>query len=147
MLQSMGSQRVGHDWVTKQKQHITMGFPGGLVSKESTCNAGDPGSIPGLGRTPGEGNGNPLQYSCWKIPRTEEPGRLQSLGRIRHDLGTKQQTMESTCLTGGLAGRGVWGRMDTRVCMAEFLLCHLKLSRCSLAMLLLFSHGGVSDPL
>ena len=37
---------------------------GDSVSKESTCNAGDPDSIPGLGRSPGEGNGNPLQYSC-----------------------------------------------------------------------------------
>ena len=41
-----------------------MGFPGGSVGKKSACNAGDPGSIPGLGRSPGEGNGNPLQYSC-----------------------------------------------------------------------------------
>ena len=40
------------------------GFPGGPVSKESSCNAGDPGSILGSGRSPGEGNGNPLQYSC-----------------------------------------------------------------------------------
>ena len=40
-----------------------MGFPGGLDSKESTCNAGDLGSIPGLGRSPGGGHGNPLQYS------------------------------------------------------------------------------------
>ena len=39
-------------------------FLGGEDSKESACNAGDPGSIPGLGRFPGEGNGNPLQYSC-----------------------------------------------------------------------------------
>ena len=39
-------------------------FPGGSVSKESTCNVGDPGLIPGSGRSPGEGNGNPLQYSC-----------------------------------------------------------------------------------
>ena len=39
-------------------------FPSGLVGKESACNAGDPGSIPGWGRSPGEGNGNPLQYSC-----------------------------------------------------------------------------------
>ena len=39
-------------------------FPAGSVSKESACNAGDPGSIPGLGRSPGEGNGNLLQYSC-----------------------------------------------------------------------------------
>ena len=43
--------------------HI-MGFPGGSDGKESTCNAGDLSSIPGSGRSPGEGNGNPLQYSC-----------------------------------------------------------------------------------
>ena len=43
---------------------IMLGFPGGSDHKESTCNAGDPGSIPGLGRSPGEGNGNPLQNSC-----------------------------------------------------------------------------------
>ena len=41
-----------------------MGFPGGSDSKESAYNAGDLGSIPGWGRWPGEGNGNPLQYSC-----------------------------------------------------------------------------------
>ena len=40
------------------------GFPGGSAGKESTCSAGDPGSIPGLGRSPGEGIGYPLQYSC-----------------------------------------------------------------------------------
>ena len=40
------------------------GFPGGSDGKESACNAGDPGLIPGSGRSPGEGNGNPLQYSC-----------------------------------------------------------------------------------
>ena len=44
------------------------GLPGGSVGKESTCNAGDLGSIPGLG-SPGEGNGNPLQYSCLENPR------------------------------------------------------------------------------
>ena len=40
------------------------GFCGGLDDKEFACTAGDPGSIPGLGRAPGEGNGNPLQHSC-----------------------------------------------------------------------------------
>ena len=44
------------------------GFPGGSVGKESTCSAGDPGLIPGSGRTPGEGNGNLLQYSCLGNP-------------------------------------------------------------------------------
>ena len=60
------------------------GFPGGSDGTESACNAGDLGLIPGLGRSPGEGNGYPLQYSpgegngypLQKIPWTEEPGRL-----------------------------------------------------------------------
>ena len=47
---------------------IPLGFPGGSYGKESTCNAGDPGLIPGLGRSPGEGNGNPLQYFCLENP-------------------------------------------------------------------------------
>ena len=41
-----------------------LGFPGGSDGKEPACNSGDLGSIPGLGRSHGEGNGNPLQYSC-----------------------------------------------------------------------------------
>ena len=41
-----------------------MGYPGGSDGKVSACNVGDQGSIPGLGRSPGEENGNPLQYSC-----------------------------------------------------------------------------------
>ena len=45
-----------------------MGFPGGSVSKESPCIAGDLGLIPGWGRSPVEGNGNPLQYCCLKNP-------------------------------------------------------------------------------
>ena len=47
----------------------------------------DLSSIPGSGRHPGEGNGTPLQYSCWEDPWTEEPGRLQSMGspRVGHD--------------------------------------------------------------
>ena len=43
---------------------VLMGFPGGSDSQVSACNTEDLGSIPGLGRSPGEGNGNPLQYSC-----------------------------------------------------------------------------------
>ena len=45
-----------------------MGFPSGSEVKASAWNAGDPGSIPGSGRSPGEGNGNPLQYSCLENP-------------------------------------------------------------------------------
>ena len=47
---------------------MNRGCPGGSDSKESACNARDPYSIPGLGRSPGEGNGSPLQYSCLENP-------------------------------------------------------------------------------
>ena len=57
----------------------SLGFPGGSDGKVSACNVGDPDSIPGLVRSPGEGNGNPLQYSCLENSWTEEPGGLQSM--------------------------------------------------------------------
>ena len=47
---------------------VCLGFPGGSDSKESACNAGDLGSIPGLGRSPGGRHGNPFMYSCLKNP-------------------------------------------------------------------------------
>ena len=67
---------------------VTMGFPGGSDSKESACNAGDPSSIPGSGRSPGEGNSNPFQYSCLENPMEREAWRaavhvLQSMGLQR----------------------------------------------------------------
>ena len=55
--------------------YMVMGFPGGSEVKASACNAGDQGSIPGLGRSTGEGSGNPLLLA-WRIPWREEPGRL-----------------------------------------------------------------------
>ena len=63
-------------------------FPRSSAGKESACSAGDLCSIPELGRSPGEGNGNPLQYSnLEKNPWTEEPGGLQSmrLQRVGHN--------------------------------------------------------------
>ena len=58
--------------------------------KNPPVNAGDirdASSMPGSGRSPGEGRGNPLEHSCWRIPWTEEPGGLQSIGlqRVGHD--------------------------------------------------------------
>ena len=58
MLQSMRSQRAGHD----------LDFPGASDGKAAAYNAGDPGLIPGSGRSPGEGNVTPLQYSCLENP-------------------------------------------------------------------------------
>ena len=52
----------------QDKDLLLQGFPGGSEVKASGCNAGDPGSIPGSGRSPGEGNGSPLQYSCLGNP-------------------------------------------------------------------------------
>ena len=63
--------------------------------KEFTCNwdAGDTGSIPGWGKSPGEGHGNPLQYFGLENPWTEDPGGLQSMGsqRVRHDWAGKHK--------------------------------------------------------
>ena len=65
-------------------------FPGGSEGKASACNAGDLGSIPGLRRYPGEGNGNPLQYSCLQNPMDGEAWcRLQSVGH--KELDTTEQ--------------------------------------------------------
>ena len=58
-----------------------MDFPGGSDNKESACNAGDPSSIPDLGRSPGEGNGcSHSGILAWRIPWTEEPDGLKSMG-------------------------------------------------------------------
>ena len=77
------STNLSKAYMEKQK----LGFPCGSVGKASAYNAGDPGSIPGSGGSPGEGNGYPLHILAWRIPWTEEPGELQSMGskRVRHD--------------------------------------------------------------
>ena len=64
------------------------GLPGGSHGTESACSGGDPGSVPGLGRSPGEGNGYPLQYSCLENSMDREAWQaIQSMGlqRVRHD--------------------------------------------------------------
>ena len=69
----------------------TRGFPCSSVGKASACSAGDPGSIPDLGRSPGEGNGNPLQYSCLENPMDRGAWRatVRGVTRVEHDLATK----------------------------------------------------------
>ena len=80
----MRFDQVGTDLI--QNILKIMGFPGGSAVKNPP--AGDVGSIPESGGSVGGGNGNSLQFSCLGNPRTEEPGRLQSMGsqRIVHDL-------------------------------------------------------------
>ena len=69
-----------------------MGFPGGLDGKESAYNSGDLSSISGLGRSSGEENGNPLQYSCLEntMDREAWQATVHGVVRVGHDLATKQ---------------------------------------------------------
>ena len=99
-LPSMGLHRVRHDWSDLAAADINIqiyiyiyiykGFPGGSDGKESACNVGDLGSIPGWGRSPGGRHGNPLKYSCLENPHgqrnLEEDMGLQRAG---HDWATK----------------------------------------------------------
>ena len=74
-------------WVFVAVYRLSRIFPGGSEGNASACNAGDPGSIPGSGRSPGEGMATHSRTLAWKIPWTEEPGRLQSmrLQRVGHN--------------------------------------------------------------
>ena len=76
-----------------------MGFPGGSIGKESSCNAGDLGSIPGLGRSPGGGHGNPLQYSCLESPHGQ-----------RSLAGCSQWGLKELDVTEQLSTYRGWGR-------------------------------------
>ena len=91
-------------WIKKQCKKVPVtrigfgetsrvGTSGGSVVKNPTASAGDVGSILGSGRSPGERNSTHSSILAWRIPWTEEPCRLQSMGSqsIRHNLATKQQ--------------------------------------------------------
>ena len=74
---------------------LHMDFPGDSIGKESACSVGDVGLIPGLGRSPGGGHGNPLQYSCLENPTDRGSWRaIQSMWsqRVRHNWATKHST-------------------------------------------------------
>ena len=66
-------------WILKNSCEPVLGFPGGSDGKETACSAGNPVSISGLGRSPGEGNGNPLQYSCLENPMDRRAWQANSL--------------------------------------------------------------------
>ena len=76
-------------------------FPGGSVDKESACNARDPGSITGLGRSSEEGNGYPLQYSCLENSTGREAwwATVHGVTRARHNLATKPSMQKSSQIT------------------------------------------------
>ena len=95
-------------WLSKQSQKVQWslvpgirccsrwpGFPGDSVGKGFACSAGGQHSIPVSGRSPGGGNGNPLQDSCWKYPTDREAWEATVPGvvkRVGHNLASKQQT-------------------------------------------------------
>ena len=72
------------------RTYTHVGFPGDSNGKASICSATDPGSIPELGRSPGEGVAPHSSILAWEIPWTEEPGGLQSMGlqRVGHNWAT-----------------------------------------------------------
>ena len=78
----------------------TSGSPPSLVGKEPACNAGDLGSLPGTGRSPGEGNSNPLQYSCLENPmdRGAWCTIVHGVTRVGHEWSTEQACMVSSWL-------------------------------------------------
>ena len=89
-IQLLEERSITLDLCFKQAAEANMGFPGGTVVKNQPANAGDArdtGSIPGSGRSPEKEMATHCSIPAWEIPRTEEPGRLQSLGlqRVGHD--------------------------------------------------------------
>ena len=92
-----GVVKVRHNWVTELNRvslslfEYPLIFPGGSVSIESTYNAGDPGFDPWVGRSPGKGNGNPLQYSCLENPMDREAwwATVNGVARVGNYLTTK----------------------------------------------------------
>ena len=111
-------------WVTKIAWRrdrlptiVFFGLPGGSYGKESTCNVGDLGSIPGLGRSPGEGNGNPLQYSCLEHPHGQRSlvsyspwGYKESDMTEQHNVQHSTMCRESILCHMELLNQTQWGR-------------------------------------
>ena len=87
-LDSHYIDRPRHLWlITGSHKVVGWSYPGGSVVKNSSANLEDPGSIPGLGRSPGEGNGNPLQYSCLENPTDRGAWWWKVVVQSRKDTG------------------------------------------------------------
>ena len=97
----MGSQRVRHNWTTNttttplHHHQLAYRFPWWLSSKEPACNAGDVGLIPGLGRSPGGGHGNPLEYSCLEKPMGRGAWRATVHSVAKSQTQVKQLSMHA----------------------------------------------------
>ena len=119
------SSLLHHTQVLKNMlECVRKGFPSGAMVKNPPANAGDSrdmGSIPGWGRSPGKGSGNPFQILAWKIPWTEESGELQSLGSQSQtwpSLSTHAGCVSSTSLVQEGLGQCMcvnWLRQEDRM--------------------------------
>ena len=93
VLWSMGLQRIGHDWLTKLNltELMALSIKNLPAIQETMCSAHDLGSIPGLGRSPGEANGNPLQSSCLENPMDRGAwwAMVHRVARVGPDIVTK----------------------------------------------------------
>ena len=100
MLQFVSSRSILSNVLTIAILSYLRGFPGGSDHKESACNAGDPGSISGSGRSLGEGNGNPLQYSCLGNPMDREAWQATAHGvrKNRTQLSDQQCQFQTLCM-------------------------------------------------
>ena len=105
-LASRRGEEMGCEIVFTRQQ---CGLPRWLSGKESACNAGDTGSIPGSRRSPGEGNGNPLRYSCLEKPTDRVVWRATVHGVAKSQPGLSSQTTITTHHLQRQRGRGAAG--------------------------------------
>ena len=95
VVENLLFMHILYEWLHHSKLlHLTsiVAFPGGSDSKAPACSAGDPCSIPGLGRSPGEGNGNPVQYSCLENSMGKGAWQATAHGVAESDM-TEQLTI------------------------------------------------------
>ena len=99
---SVFGKRRYEKWKTAEISELCImrGFPGSSAGKESTCNAGDPDLIPGLGRSPGGGHGNPLQYSCLENPHGQRSLAGYSPWGCKESDMTEQLNKHICCILG-----------------------------------------------
>ena len=108
-----------------QFPQVKTDFPGGSDSTVSAYNVGDPGSIPGLGRSPGEGNGNPLQYSCLENPMDREAwwatvhGVAKSRTRLSYFTSISLQVKTSSLILFLLGYKGFTMLHQFQTCSSE----------------------------
>ena len=132
-------------WAFSLEYFKALDFPGGSEGKASVCNAGDLGSSPGLGRSPGEGNGNPLQYYCLENPMDRGAWQAAVYGVTK----SWTRLSEFTLLHWREAGRanGEWGACSVLGRPLRVLLCYRSFQYFWAALRVLFSPYCFLNPL